>query len=116
MTNLLKAEKTLNFPNNKSYKARMSLDIIMQVETALSTSILKVANKLSAGELTLTEIITILTLGVRGGGNDVKDNEIKQLVSEMGLVRSIAMTGDLLALALNVDSDEVNADEKKSEN
>jgi len=114
MTNLLKAEKTLNFPNNKSYKARMSLDTIMQIEATLGSSILKVANKLSTGELTLTEIITILTLSIRGGGNDVKDNEIKTLVSEVGLVESIKQTGEILTLALSVDDVEAT-DEKKSE-
>ena len=112
MTNLLKAEKTLNFPNNVSYKAKMSLDTIMQIETALGSSIIKVANKLSSGDLTLSEIITVITLGIRAGGNDVKDNDVKKIVSEIGLVESIKVMGDLLALALNVDED---TEEKKSE-
>jgi len=112
MTNLLKAEKTLNFPNDVNYQAKMSLDTIMGIESALGTSILKIANKLSAGELSLMEIITIMTLSIRAGGNDVKDADIKKIVSDLGLIESIKVAGDLLTLALNTGEKE---DEKKSE-
>jgi len=112
MTNLLKAETTLKFPNDVSYKAKMSLDTIMGIESALGTSILKVANKLSTGELSLMEIITIMTLSIRAGGNDVKDSDVKKLVSDLGLIESIKTAGDLLTLALDTGEKE---DEKKSE-
>ena len=113
MTNLLRAETTLKFPNDVSYKAKMSLDTIMGIESALGTSILKVANKLSTGGLTITEIITILTLSIRSGGNNVKDVNVKELVSEIGLVKAISMIGELLTLALGTEEDK--SDEKKSE-
>ena len=112
MTNLLKAETTLKFPNDVSYKAKMSLDTIMGIESALGTSILKVANKLSTGELSLMEVITIMTLSIRAGGNDIKDSDVKKLVSDLGLIESIKTAGDLLTLALDTGEKE---DEKKSE-
>jgi len=112
MTNLLRAETTLKFPNDVSYKAKMSLDTIMGIESALGTSILKVANKLSTGELSLMEIITIMTLSIRAGGNNIKDSDIKKLVSDIGLIESIKIAGDLLTLALDTGEKE---DEKKSE-
>ena len=112
MTNLLRAETTLKFPNDVSYKAKMSLDTIMGIESALGTSILKVANKLSTGELSLIEIITIMTLSIRAGGNDIKDSDVKKLVSDIGLIESIKTAGDLLTLALDTGEKE---DEKKSE-
>jgi len=112
MTNLLKAETTLKFPNDVSYKAKMSLDTIMGIESALGTSILKVANKLSTGELSLIEIITIMTLSIRAGGNNIKDSDVKKLVSDIGLIESIKTAGDLLTLALDTGEKE---DEKKSE-
>ena len=108
--NSLKAEKILNF-KDKTYKARMSLDTIMRVEEALGTSILKVGNKLTTADITLLDIITILTLAIRAGGNDVKESDIKQNVSEVGLVEAMKLTGELLSLALNVDPDN---SEKKS--
>jgi hypothetical protein len=109
-TNPIKAEKILNF-KDKTYKARMSLDTIMRIEEALGCSILKVGNKLTTADITLLEIINILTLSIRAGGNDVNENDIKGLVSEVGLVESIKLTGELLTLALNV---EPNNTEKKS--
>jgi len=112
MTNLLRAETTLKFPNDVSYKAKMSLDTIMGIESALGTSILKVANKLSTGELSLIEIITIMTLSIRAGGNNIKDSDVKKLVSDIGLIESIKTAGDLLTLALDTGEKE---DEKKSE-
>ncbi len=113
MTNLLKAEKTLNFPNDKTYQAKMSLDTIMGIETALNSSILAVANKLSAGGLTLSDIIIIITLSVRAGGNDVKEADIKEMVSEIGLVKAVEVVGDLLTMALTSDNEQ--SEEKKSQ-
>jgi len=108
--NSLKAEKILNF-KDKTYKARMSLDTIMRIEEALGTSILKVGNKLTTADITLLDIITILTLAIRAGGNDINESDIKKHVSEIGLVEAMKLTGELLTLALNVDPDNT---EKKS--
>jgi hypothetical protein len=90
----------------------MSLDTIVRIENALGSSILKVGNRLASGDLTLTECITILTLSVRAGGNDVKDNDIKILVSDIGLMESIRMTGELIALALNPSESEPSTEKK----
>mgnify|MGYP003110326007 CR=1 FL=1 len=108
--NKLKAEKILKF-GEVEYKAKMSLDTIIRIENLLNCSILKLGNKLAQGDITLTEIISIITLAIRGGGNDIKDNDIKGHVSEIGLIESIKMAGELVTLALNVDDDS----EKKSE-
>jgi hypothetical protein len=99
-TNPIKAEKIINF-GEKSYKARMSLDTIIRVEEALGCSVLKIGTKLTQADLTMTsEVIAILTLSVRAGGNDIKDNDIKEAVSKIGLVEAIKITGELLTLAL----------------
>lgn len=110
-TNPIRAEKIINF-GDKSYKARMSLDTIIRVEEALGCSILKIGTKLTQADLTMSEVIAILTLAVRAGGNDIKDNDIKQAVSEVGLVESVRMTGELLTLALNADN---KVSEKKTD-
>lgn len=111
MVNPLKAEKILNFPNDKSYKARMSLDTIIRIEQAMGMSILKIGQKLASAEITLLEVINILTLAIRSGGSDIKENDVKILVSDMGLLEAIKMTGELVAMALNVD-DESSAEKK----
>lgn len=108
--NHLKAEKQLQF-NDKEYKARMSLDTIIRIENALGCSILKLGNKLANADITITEIISVITLALRSGGNNLQDKEVKVLVSEVGLLEAIKMAGELVTLALNVDDD---TDEKKS--
>jgi len=102
MVNPIKAEKILNFPNDKSYKARMSLDTIIRIEQAMGMSILKIGQRLASAEITLLEVINILTLAIRSGGSDIKENDVKILVSDMGFLESIKLTGELVAMALDV--------------
>lgn len=111
-TNKLRAEKILNFPNDKSYKAKMSLDTVIRIEQSLGFSILKFGNRLASTDATLTECIQVLTLALRSGGNDLKDNDVKELVQSMGLLETIKTTGDLVSLALDIGEPEL---EKKSE-
>ena len=109
--NKMRAEKLLHF-NDKEYKARMSLDTIIRIEQALGCSILKLGNKLAQADITMTEMISVITLALRAGGNNLQDKEVKVLISEIGLLESIKMAGELVTLALNVDDD--TEDEKKS--
>ena len=108
--NKLKAEKLLKF-NDDEYKARMSLDTIIRIEQALNCSILKSGNKLAQADITITEIISVITLALRAGGNNLQDKEVKRLIADIGLLEGIKMAGELVTLALNVDDD---TDEKKS--
>lgn len=111
--NKLKAEKILQF-NDVEYKARMSIDTIVRIEQALGgTSILYIASTLSEAKLTLTEMIQIITLAIRSGGNDVKEKDIKKLVSDIGIVSAVQMVTELITLALDVPEDDM--EEKKSE-
>ncbi len=72
--NKLRSEKLLTF-NDVEYKARMSLDTIIRIETALGFSFLKLGNKLAQADITMTEMISVITLSLRAGGNNLKDKE-----------------------------------------
>ena len=109
-TNPIKAEKVLNF-KDKTYKARMSLDTLMRIEEALGCSILKVGNKLSTADINTVDNLESKEKSIRAGGNDITENDVKGLVSDIGIVEGMKMTGELLTLALNVDPDN---SEKKS--
>ena len=113
--NKLRSEKILTFNDGVEYKARMSLDTIIRIEQAMGVSILKVGNLLASADITLTQIIQVITLAVRAGGNDIKEKDIKKLIADIGLLEAIKMTGELISLALNVDDDSESDDEKKSE-
>lgn len=101
--NPLKAEKNLSL-GSRTYKARMSLDTIMRVEDSLGCSILGLANKLSTGDILLSQMLPVIYLSVRAGGNDVTENDIKSIISEIGYVESVKVVGELLTLALDIDN------------
>ena len=66
---------------------------------------------MAQADITMTEIISVITLALRAGGNNLQDKEVKVLISEIVLLEAIKMAGELVTLALNVDDD---TDEKKS--
>tara|TARA_R110002124_G_scaffold2441_2_gene15555 strand:+ start:270 stop:554 length:285 start_codon:yes stop_codon:yes gene_type:complete len=90
----------------------MSIDTIIRIEQALGCSILKLGTKLAQTDITMTEMISVITLALRAGGNNLQDKEVKVLISEIGMLEGIKMAGELVTLALNVDDD--TEDEKKS--
>tara|TARA_R100000773_G_scaffold44669_1_gene47216 strand:+ start:3123 stop:3407 length:285 start_codon:yes stop_codon:yes gene_type:complete len=90
----------------------MSLDTIIRIEQALNCSILKLGNKLAQADITMSEIISIVTLAIRAGGNNIQEKDVKGLIAEIGLLEAIKIAGELVTLALNVDDD--TDDEKKS--
>tara|TARA_Y100000401_G_scaffold28672_1_gene20822 strand:+ start:141 stop:425 length:285 start_codon:yes stop_codon:yes gene_type:complete len=93
----------------------MSLDTIMKVESALDCSILKVGNKLANADMTLSQVIQVIYYALRGGGNDIKETDVKAIVSELGLIEAIKTAGELITMALKVDDDSEVDSEKKSE-
>ena len=111
--NKLRAEKQLEF-GDKTYTARISIDVILKIEQALGCSIVKVGTKLASADLTIGETITILTLSVRAGGNDIKDSDMKRMIAEIGLVESLKMCGELLTLALDTGEDNPDTLQKKT--
>ena len=102
--NPIKAEKILNF-GDKDLKCRMSLDTIIRIEEALGYSILKIGQKLTGADLTMSEVIAILTLAIRAGGNDTKENDVKELVAKIGLIEAIKLCGELITVALQTNEE-----------
>ncbi len=110
--NPIRAEKLLTL-GDKSYKARVSLDTIKRIENTLGTGLMAVGQKLSTGEIMLEQMVSIIFLSIRAGGNDVTENDINSLVNDtIGYVGAIKLTGELLALALDVSVD--STDQKKT--
>ena len=101
--NPIRAEKLLTL-GDKSYKA---------IENTLGTGLMSVGQKLSTGEIMLDQMVSIIYLSIRAGGSDVTENDINSLVNDtIGYVGAIKLTGELLALALDVNVD--STDQKKT--
>ena len=80
-------------------------------------SIVQMAQKLSLGKATIEEIINVLTPAIKGGGNDVDEKKVKQMIWNAGLPNGMRCAGEILTTALNSGlEDEGNEEaEKKSE-
>jgi len=79
----------------------LTLDGIAKIENSTGCSIIKIAQKLSQGDLTVTEIGSILLYAIRSGGNNVSQAEVNTMIWNEGLVNSMKLTGDLITIALD---------------
>ena len=64
-------------------------------------SILEVAHRLSEVTLHIGQVVQILHVALRGGGNDLDQKQVGELVFEAGLVEGIRVCGEILANCLN---------------
>jgi len=105
MTNPLKGEIDLKL-GNESYKARLTIDAIIQIETSVGCGIIKLAQKMSDGDIRLTDLITVLTMSLRGGANDVDEKKVSKIVQQVGIVEATRAVAELIAKSLSNDSEE----------
>ena len=112
MANPLKGQIEFDLAG-KSYKARLTIEAIVGIESALNMSLLKVAQKMSEGDVSITHIINILHPALRGGGNDMSMQQVMSLVDEAGIVQSTTAISQILGQTLNPKGE--NQDSKKSE-
>ena len=98
----------------KEYKARLNIDAIMRIEDATSRSIIKLAQDMSMNEgITVSQVLVVLYNGLRGGGNDVSELDVKNIIGESYL-ESITAVAQLLTTTLTGNSEE-ETDEGKLE-
>ena len=104
MANPLKGNVKLNL--DKEYNARLTIDAIMQIETALDKGIIKLAQDMAEGDVRMTTMVQILLPALRGGGNDFTANDITKIISNCGIVNTTKEVATLLAQTLTADSGE----------
>ena len=96
----------------KQYKTRMTVDGCMQAEAACGTSLVRIATKLSEGDLSIMEIAYVLTPAFKGGGNDVDNAKLAKIIYEAGLPEGMRVCGEILSNVLTAGkSDEEDGDE-----
>lgn len=110
--NKLKGETKLLL-GDKEWKARLTVNSIMQIEDAVDMGIIKLAQKMADGDVRLSHVIAVLTPALRGGGNDINQPEVVRLVETTGLINSIKAVADLLAMSLTDNSEEKEVKEGK---
>ena len=104
MTNPLKGEINLTL-GDQEYKTRLTVDSLMQIETATGMGIIKLAQRMSDGDIRVQDIIQVLLYALRGGGNDFDIKKVGSIVGDVGIVGSTQAVAKLLTATL-IDSDE----------
>ena len=110
MTNPMRGELSLNL-GGVEYKARLTLNAIMEIEQSTGTGIIKLATDMGEGNLSVTNLIAVLLPALRGGGNDFDVKEVMKIAESAGILPVTKAVAELLAQSLS-DSDE-GEDEKK---
>ena len=98
----------------KKYKGKVTLDVVMRIEQSCGKGIVKVANALSEGELTTTQMMAILTPVIRAGGNDINEKEVGESLWGGGIVSGMKAVGEIVALVLSSGGDEGNEEQAEA--
>jgi hypothetical protein len=110
MTNPLKGEIEVTL-GTETYKARLTIDAIVSIEQAVGCGIIKLATKMSEGDISVSDMMAVLLPALRGGGNDFQQKDISKLIQNAGIVEATTVVANLLTTVLTVDNGD--ADEKK---
>lgn len=98
---------------DKNYKARLTIDAIMQIEDAVGCGIIKLAQNMSEGDIRMTHLINVLTPALRGGGNNLQEDDVKKIVQKIGIVASTNVVAEILMKTLEVQGGEDDAQAEK---
>lgn len=112
MANPMKSQVEIQL-GNKSYKARLTVDAIIQIEEAVGCGIIKLAQKMSEADIRMIDIIHVLTPAIRGGGKNIQADDVKKIVGDVGIVAAAQAVAELLTKSLSVEDKEEIAGKKK---
>ena len=93
---------------DKDYKCRLTIDSIIRIEDELDEGILQVAQKISIADVRIKTLQIILKYALRGGGNDLQNNDINRIIANTGIVPIAAEVTKMLVAVLQDDSNESN--------
>ena len=105
MSNQLRGEIEIKL-GEQTFNCKLNFDSLVRIENTLNVPILKLAQKISEAELKVTEISFILYTAIKGGGKDITENQVSDLIWQVGFVDSIRAVGDIISMALSNGDDE----------
>ena len=115
MANPLKAQIDIRLAGT-DYKARLTIDAIIQIEEKVGCGIIKLATRMGDADIRMVDLLSVLTPALRGGGNNIQEKEVKKIISEVGIVATAKAVAELLAASLQPPEEEGEEEgEKKKE-
>ena len=109
MSNPLRGELTIKLGADQ-FNCKLNFDSIVRIETALDVSIIQLASRISEANLKITELSYILFTAIKGGGNDITEKQVNNLIWSAGMVDAVRCVGEIISMALSTGDDS----EKKS--
>lgn len=85
---------------DKSYIGRITIDNLMRIETTLGKGVVKVAQSMSEGDITIAELLAIIKPVIASGGSKIDDKELSQIIWNAGLTEGIRVASEILSTAL----------------
>ena len=112
MTNPLKGQIKVTL-GSTTYKCRLTIDSLVNIEDELDTGILELAQNISQAKVRIRTLLVVLRHALRGGGNDFDEKKIGQIISNIGIVTASTEVAKLLVATLS-DNDSDEEDKKKA--
>jgi len=105
MTNPLKGQIEVTL-GSKTYTARLTVDAIIKIETATGCGIIKLAQKMGEADIRITDLIAVLHQALRGGGNDIVEKDVNNIIQDVGIIEATRCVAELVTSSLMAESDE----------
>ena len=112
MPNPLKGEIDLDI-GGENYKARLTIDAIIRIEQAIGCGIIKLAQRMADADISVTDVTSVLTAALRGGGNDVTTKEVHKIITNAGIIEATTAVATLLTAAISPTDDSDEGSKKK---
>lgn len=113
MPNPKRGELEIVLGENK-YKAKVTLDVVMRIEQSCGKGIVKIAQALSEGDLTTSQMVSILTPVIRAGGNNIDEKEVGQSLWGAGLADGMKSISEIISTILTSGGDEGNEEQAEA--
>ncbi|MEQ1887564.1 MAG: gene transfer agent family protein [Alphaproteobacteria bacterium] len=103
MTNLHRGEISAML-DGRAHTLCLTLGALAELEERLGgKDILALAQRFETGRITAREAICVIGCGLRGGGNDIQDDQVANMQVEGGVPGYLALVIDLLQAAFGSD-------------
>ena len=91
--------------DGREYRLCLTLGALAELEHAFAADDLgALVQRFSGGTLSAGDMIAVIGAGLRGGGNDIKDDTVRGMTAEGGVAGFAAIVSDLLQATFGAPS------------
>jgi hypothetical protein len=95
--------------DGKEYSLLLTLGALAELETAFGAEdLVALAGRFEGGRLSSRDILRVIAAGMRGGGNDLTDDEIARMSMDGGVPAYVKLASDLLVAAFGASAESVS--------